>query len=576
MGRKPWLRRKRFAKRDLVPGKGVASASMEETDVLVVGAGPTGLTMACELARHGVKPQIIDKATAPSDKSKAFAVHARTLELFENMGMVEQILAKGQPAGGVAFYDEGEKLVSIDIAGAISSKYPFIQIIAQSDTEEVLLEHLDQYELKVQRGVELLGFSGDGEHVVARLRDEGGSERELRCRYLIGNDGAHSRVRKELGLPFEGAPYPSQWLLADIELDWDLPYDELSVFFHRSGTTAFFPLYGRRGRLMFESPDAPLDEVQPEPTTELVRQKCEERKIPYRAIENPTWLAWFRLHHRIVSSYQVGSVFLGGDAAHIHSPVGGQGMNMGIQDAYNLAWKLALVLHGKAVPSLLDSYQVERHRIDSEIVEFTDVATKAATIHNPVFSAIRNTAIRIVSKFSAIQARMLSTMAQVELHYRDSPIVAEDWSRPTVSGFTPAKHELAAGERVPDFELLSVDDGRTECLYDLLTGSEHELIMFCGVAPTDAELSVLHTAVSELGPEFGDLLELHLVRGPGEIDDLPPVASTHVDPGLRMHAAFGAASTSFVLVRPDGYVAYRNQPADLGKLRTYMRSVFGG
>ena len=531
-------------------------------DVLVIGAGPTGLTSACELARHGIRARIVDKAAAPSEKSKAFAVHARTLELFENIGIVQPVLDRGQPSTGIAFYDTGELLLRVQVGDKIASKYPFIQIIPQSATEAVLLEHLQSFDIAVEREVELQALSQDADHVTATLRHKDGRTEEVMCRYLIGNDGAHSVVRKQLGLAFEGSAYPNQWLLADIELDWGLPYEELSVFFHATGSTAFFPLEGKRGRLMFEVPNAPIDVPQPEPTIADVERLCTQREIPFKAVTLPTWLAWFRLHHRIVDRYGVGRVFVGGDAAHIHSPIGGQGMNMGIQDAYNLAWKLALVLHGKARPQLLDSYGVERLRTDRGIVGLTHRATSVATIHNPVFNAIRRQVLKVGARFEGLQERIAGTMAQIEVHYRDSPIVRDVWPR------LSSGSDLRAGERVPDFPL-----GDT-CLYDLLTGAEHELLMFHGEKTSPEGLATLCRIAHDVADRYGPLIELHSIKPDGAPEGGPDVASKHVDPDLAMHRAFGASVASVVLVRPDGYIAFRNQPADPDALASYLTTIF--
>jgi 2-polyprenyl-6-methoxyphenol hydroxylase-like FAD-dependent oxidoreductase len=539
--------------------------------VLVVGAGPTGLTMACELARHGVRARIVDKAAAPSVKSKAFAIHARSLELFENMGIVEAMLAAGRPASGVSFYDTGASIATIELVGKIASKYPFIQIIAQSDAERVLAEHLASYGIEVEREVELVAVAQDDDGVDVQLRGRDGTVEGGHFDAVVGSDGAHSTVRKQLGLAFDGAPYPSQWLLADVDLDWRLSYDELSIFFHRTGTTAFFPLEGRRGRLMFEVPQAPVDEPQPEPTLDDVRRLCAERSVSIVDVANPTWLAWFRLHHRMVDRYAVGRVFVAGDAAHIHSPVGGQGMNMGIQDAYNLAWKLALVLRGKARASLLDSYHIERHRVDRETVGLTHRATTMATIHNPVLNAIRKMALHAITRLDGVQARIAATIAQIELHYRKSPIVGEVW-RGRLIGL--GEHELRPGERVPDFELRRTDDDAPIALYDLLTGSEHELLMFCGEQPGSAEMTLLARVAQEVAARYGDLIEVHLVHGDTRPGGAPRVRSTHRDPELRMHAAFGVTEAALVLVRPDGYVAFRNQPADPAALLDYLTTIF--
>ena len=545
-----------------------------DIDVLVVGAGPTGLTMACELLRHGITPRIIDKAPVPTDKSKAFAVHPRTLELLDNMGIVDIFLKEGNECNAFDMYDRGKPLVNA-VFDNIESKYPFALMIPQSDSEKILYEHLKSYGVEVERELELKKIKQTDDKVTATLKTKYDSDEIVECQYLVGCDGAHSTTRHQLNLDFKGAPYPNYWLLADCDIDWKYPMFHLSIFIHPSGVTAYFPYRSDRGRLMFELENAPIDEEMALPILDDVHRLMEEREIEYNDVSNPNWLAYFKLHHRIVDRYREGRVFIGGDAAHIHSPMGGQGMNTGMQDAYNLAWKMALVLKGKSPETLLDSYNTERHRIGEEVVSLTDTATKMATIHNPVLGAIRNKMMGVLSKITPVQDKIASTLTQLEFHYKDSPIVDERWFESReVEGYVPHGHDLKAGERFKDYSLQSVDGGSTTELYKLLKGSEHELLLFTGAEPEDMEIEELSKIVESVN-EYGSLIETHLIIGSREVPSgLPQVPSTWVDDNHEMHKDFGAAKASIYLIRPDGYIAFRNQPASASDLKEYLATVF--
>lgn len=543
--------------------------------VLVVGAGPTGLTMACELTRHGITPRIIDKAPAPSDKSKAFGIHARTLELFENMGIVDTVLGQGNICNGFDMYNHGKPLASVAFS-SLESRYPYFLILAQSDTEKILNDHINSYGIKVEREKELVSMDIREDSLTAHIRLADGSEEIIECSYIAGCDGAHSAARHILNLEFKGAPYPNYWLLADCNLDWKYPLHHMSVFIHPTGVTAYFPLYHDRGRLMFELADEPIDEDLTPPTIEDVRRLMNEREIDYRSVTDPNWLAYFKLHHRMVDKYGEGRVFLSGDAAHIHSPMGGQGMNTGIQDSYNLAWKLALVLKGESPESLLDSYNAERHRVGEGVVNLTDKATRMVGIHNPILSAIRNKIIGAASKIDAVQEKLLTTLSQIEIHYKGSPIVSERWYQPdAVEGFHGYRHDLEAGERVRDYDLAGPDGKTGTRLYELFKGTEHELLLFTGAEPEDMELAELTKIHESIGKSFKDLIEIHVIAGSQEaLRSFDTVKSVWLDKGFGMHRDFGAAKSSLYLIRPDGYIGFRNQPASLSDLEEYLAGIF--
>lgn len=545
------------------------------TDVLIVGAGPTGLTMACELARHGVTPRIIDKSPTPSVHSKAFGIHARTLELFETMGIVETVLGQGNICNGFDMYNRGKPLAHV-IFDTLESRYPYFLILAQSDTEKILNAHMESFGIRVEREKELVGIERTNAGITARLKLEDGSEEFIDCWYVAGCDGAHSTSRHLLNLEFKGAPYPNYWLLADCDLDWKYPLHHLSVFIHPSGVTAYFPLYSDRGRLMFELPDATIDMEMAEPTIEDVRRHMKERQIDYKSVGSPNWLAYFKLHHRMVDKYAEGRVFLCGDSAHIHSPIGGQGMNTGIQDAYNLAWKLALVLKGNSPENLLDSYNPERHRVGESVVGLTDMATRMVGIHNPVLAAIRNKLLGAISKLDPVQEKLLTTLSQIEVNYRESPIVGERWYQPdAIEGFHDYRHDLVAGERVKDYPLGSLDGKGGARLYDLFRDVRHKLLLFTGAQPEDMELDELRKIRGSIEPEYGDIIDIHVIVGTDDLPaDLKTMGPVWRDKDLVMHRDFGAAKASLYLIRPDSYVGFRNQPASLSDLREYLPVIF--
>lgn len=553
----------------------MSNSGNSRIDVLVAGAGPTGLTMACELARHGITPRIIDKAPSPSVHSKAFGIHARTLEVLENIGIVDSFLQLGNMSNGLDMYDRGKLLVSAEF-DTLDSKYPYVLMLPQSDTERILHDRLKTYGIEVEREKELVGIEERDNALVARIKLKDGSEELVECSYLVGCDGAHSTTRHSLNLEFKGAPYPNYWLLADLNIDLQYPLHHLSIFIHPTGVTAYFPLYSDRGRLMFELPDAPIEEDIAPPTIDDVRRLMKEREIGYKSVTDPVWLAYFKLHHRMVDRYGEGRVFLCGDAAHIHSPLGGQGMNTGIQDAYNLAWKLALVLSAKSPARLLDSYNMERHPVGEGVVGLTDTATKMVGIHNPVLAAIRNKVISALSHINPVQEKIIATLSQIEINYKESPIVEEMWYQPdAMEGFHHYRHDLAAGERVKDYLLTAPGNKGGKQLYDLLRGARHDLLLFTGADPEDMEFDELRKIHSAVNTEFTGLIDMHMIAGSkGLPPDFREMNSLWRDGDLEMHRDFGAAKACVYLIRPDGYIAFRNQPASLSDLEEYLSTVF--
>ncbi|GJE69419.1 FAD-dependent monooxygenase [Methylorubrum podarium] len=391
-------------------------------DVLIVGAGPVGLTLACELARYGVGVRLIDRAREATQTSKALVVWSRTLELMDRMGCTAAFLAAGLRARGATLRGGGRVLGGPNFSD-IASPYAFGLMIPQRDTERLLAEHLREFGVAVEREVELTGFAPTPDGVEARLSHGDGREERVTAPFLVGCDGAHSAVRHGLGLPFRGTAQGDDWLLADIRLDGAgaPPGDEIAVYFHRDGPFVIFPIPGGRARVVATVGRAD-GRPKPDPTLSEVQALVAARAGPGIRVSDPVWLSRFRIHERKVSEYRRDRVFLAGDAAHIHSPAGGQGMNTGMQDAVNLAWKLALVLRGAAAPSLLDSYSPERNAVGEMVLRNAGRLTVMATLANPLAQAARNRALHLLLGLPAVRRRMAATMSEIEIAYPASPL----------------------------------------------------------------------------------------------------------------------------------------------------------
>ena len=503
----------------------------EQAGVLVVGAGPTGLTAAMELSRLGVPVRIIDRAAAPSPTSRALAVQARTLELMEPRGVGADMVRLGNPARATALYGRGRRLAAVRL-DRIPSRFNYVLMLAQSDTERLLAEQLAAQGVHVERGAEFVSLTQDAGGVDAVLRTAGGEQELARCAYLIDASGAHSAVRHALNLPFTGRQLVQRYLLGDLHLDGAIPADELSVFLADDGFAALFPMAGRRFRLIATDP-GPDTPAGTDPALEDLQRVFDRvSPIPVR-LRDLVWSSRFRISSRHLGTLRAGNVFFGGDAAHIHSPAGGQGMNTGIQDMVNLCWKLALVTGGQATPDLLDTYGAERLPVVTQLVRTTERATQLFNSTSPLVHRALSYLAPLALGRDRVQARAATTVGQTGVSYRGGPLAPS----PSPAG-QPHPDGLHPGDRVPDLELTA--GGRPARLYQLL------------------DLAGLTLLVTTPGPATTPELPAHVHDALRPWSGLVTIHPVHLAPPAPAACARRAAQPqepALLLIRPDGYLA---------------------
>ena len=432
--------------------------------VVIVGAGPVGLTLAAELARFGVPVRLVDRAAHPTETSKALVIWSRTLELMDRMGCTPAFLDAGLQAHGASIRTGGTVLGRTGF-DSIASPYNFALMLPQRDTERLLTARLHALGVTVEREVELTGFDQAPSHVTARLRHASGAEEVAQAAWLIGCDGAHSTVRHGLGLAFDGVAQGDDWLLADVRLEGGAapPDDEIATFLHRDGPFVVFPMPGGRVRIVAAVGKTVAGRTRPDPTLADVQALADARAGGGFRVTDPVWLANFRINERKVADYAKGRVFLAGDAAHVHSPAGGQGMNTGMQDAFNLSWKLAMVVRGAAAPSLLDSYTPERSAVGDMVLRNATRMTDMGTLAHPAAQAARNFAMHVMLGFHAVREGMATTMSEVGIGYPKSPLSvgrhAGERLAPAQYGGSPP----GSGD-APRFAVFTADPGRAETL----------------------------------------------------------------------------------------------------------------
>jgi len=490
-----------------------------QLEVLIAGAGPVGMTAACELARFGIPVRIVDKSAQRTDKSKALVLWSRTLELLDRgPGGASPFVEAGFKALAVNFVARDGELMGHVSMESVKSPFPYGLMLPQSDTERLLEERLQGLGVTVERQVEVLGFKPSDAGIQATLRHADGHEETASSNWLLGCDGAHSIVRHTLGVPFAGETLDSDWMLADVHMKgYPYPDTEASVYWHKDGAFVIFPISPGRYRVLA---DLPLTSgaVPPAPTLPQVQGIIDRRGPGRMTAFDPIWLAGFRINGRKVKDYRSGRAFLLGDAARVHSPAGGQGMNTGMQDAFNLTWKLALVIRNTCGDRLLDSYSPERSAVGDEVLKEAARLTAVGTLKNSTLQACRNLGSQFMLGFTAVQQEFADSMTEVNIGYPHSPLNAH--SRSGHGG-------LRAGARAP------IRDGEPP----VGAGKNPRFALFTNDTPTSKTVLSKHSELLESSPR-----------------------SPYADKGIW-------------LVRPDGYVALAAQENDMHEVDAYLANL---
>ncbi|KAI1074920.1 FAD binding domain-containing protein [Whalleya microplaca] len=476
---------------------------MDEIDVFIVGGGPTGTTLALELAVHGIPFRIIDGIQHRSDKSRALAIQPRTLELLNRHDDVRKLVLQGNLSSGARFYINGKQVIDIDISDlAVDTAFPLILIISQCETEGFLDDCLSKYGHSVEYGIEARTISQDSNGVIVGVHKSDGTQETIRAKYVVGADGAHSIVRRAAnGLVFHGAAYPQDFILCDAYLRKSkIARDRFTLCFGQ-GFLAIFPMKDGKVRVVASRMGSTQDDgLVLEDFQNMMNQLVQDGGELY----DHSWMTRFHLHHKGVNSYRDGRLFVAGDAAHIHSPAGAQGMNTGIQDAINLGWKLAKVLRGEREDSFLDSYDKERRPVGQQLLATTDRIFTLGCSSNPLFVFFRNCfftwVLPWITSSTSLRAGIFKFISELGISYGSSYV------ENTTSGFSGP---VVGGDRAPDGKIRSSTG--VKYFLELISPERYHLVFLSGLGDNAADYESMAQARTQFDKVNPDGAKIHII-----------------------------------------------------------------
>jgi 2-polyprenyl-6-methoxyphenol hydroxylase-like FAD-dependent oxidoreductase len=525
----------------------------KQTKVLIVGAGPSGLMMAGQLLRYGIQPLIIDNKQGPTTHSNALAVQARSLEIYRQMGIVEKVVSNGKPAGGLTFSQEGKQRTSFELnnIGKGQTLFPYVLLYQQYKNERLLLDYLTQNTCPVHWGTSLTSLRPEPDGVTAFLANPEG-DYTIKCDWVIGADGAHSTVRKQMGIPFSGDTYRSFFYLADLQVNSDaLSGDHIQLFIDDKNLAGFFPMPEKDCYRVIGNVPREFGERENLLLEDILSYLTATMHADIDVVKN-NWFTTYKLHHRMADRFREQRCFLIGDAAHIHSPVGGQGMNTGLQDAYNLAWKLAGVINEKINPDILNSYATERMPVAHDLLNTTDRVFKIIMSRNWFILAIKKwvwfNMLKLVWRSEKSKEFFFKMISQTGISYRNSKINLH----------LSNGEKIKAGDRLPYLEI-----------YDEKKREDTDLHAWC--SKPGFTLIVLG--------RFDEMFLFNIAkwitnRYPGMLNFfyLPPSGKN-----LKVFEAFETDPhrEKAIIVRPDMYIGYMNDLVSINLMDNYLRNVIG-
>jgi 2-polyprenyl-6-methoxyphenol hydroxylase-like FAD-dependent oxidoreductase len=514
-----------------------------EADVLIVGAGPTGLSLACQLLRYGIDSVVVEKSAGLTPYSKAIGVHARTLEIFDQIGLAQGAVAKGAIAGRARLLIDGEirgELEFSDIGKGLSP-FPFVLMLEQSKTEYLLYEYLRSHQSDVLWKTELLSFSQDADRVVAQVKTSDDERQAIAAKYVVGCDGPKSLVRHQLGLTFGGSTFERIFYVADAHVDWQMSHDTLHVCFSPDSFVVFFPLKGeKRYRIVGVFPEE-FNRDESGILYEEIEARIKTESQLDLDIFDVEWFSTYKVHTRHANKFSAGRGFLAGDSAHVHTPAGAQGMNTGIQDGYNLAWKIALAIRGNADAKLLDSYNEERLENAKHLLKTTDRFFGFAAGTDWLMNFFRLHVLPPLAKhlfsLDAVRKVAFPLVSQIGISYRHSSLSNHAGDE---------DFEVKAGDRLPYFLV----DGKS--IYDRLQQAKFHFLVF------SSEPNNFHALKNELDGRYSELVDFNASSISPEVQEI-----------------FGTDKDFSVLLRPDNHVGFISSDISSGSVQDYLTRFIG-
>jgi 2-polyprenyl-6-methoxyphenol hydroxylase-like FAD-dependent oxidoreductase len=512
-----------------------------KTDVIIVGAGPTGLALAGQFIRYGVDFVIFDRKETTTPHSKAIGVQARTLEIYEQIDLAQKLIEQGAIAAKARMIVGGEVRGEVHFSeiGKGMSAYPYVLLVEQGKHEKLLYDFIKSGGKDVLWNTELENFAQDESGVKAKIKTAGGAAETIEAKFLVGCDGAKSPVRHALGLKFEGSTFERMFYVADVQIDWKLSHDALMVFLMKNNLLAFFPMVGsdRHFRIVGTFPEE-FAKDEGDVLYEEIEAQIKKDAETELDITNVNWFSTYKVHTRHVEKFSSGRCFLAGDSAHIHTPAGAQGMNTGIQDGYNLAWKIAMSLRGAANAKILESYNQERLENAENLLKTTDRFFNLVASPEPILSYLRTHVFPYIAgaafSLDAVKKFVFPRVSQIGINYRSSPLSVNS-----------ASFDVNEGDRMPYFEI----EGAS--VYDRLRAPKFHLLTF-----SDGQ-SESSKPTEEWRNKYADLVDFH------ELPLYPNIAEI-----------FGADKSFSVLLRPDNYIGTISSDVSTNIVENYLAGIF--
>ncbi|MGI8849285.1 MAG: FAD-dependent monooxygenase [Pyrinomonadaceae bacterium] len=510
-----------------------------KTDVIIVGAGPTGLALACQLIRYGVDFVVFDKKETTTPHSKAIGVQARTLEIYEQIGLADKLIEQGAIAAKARMVVGGEVRGEVEFGemGKGLSPYPFVLVVEQGKHEKILYDFIKANGRDVLWNAELESFTQDETGVKANVKNANGETQTIEAKFLVGCDGAKSSVRHALGLTFEGSTFERMFYVADVEIDWKFSHDAGHAFLLKNSLLMFFPMTGeKQWRIVGTFPEE-FAKNEGDVLYEEIEERIKQEAELDLDITNVNWFSTYKVHTRHVNKFSVGRCFLAGDSAHIHTPAGAQGMNTGIQDGYNLAWKIWLVLREKADAKLLETYNEERLENAKNLLETTDRMFEFVASPEWFISNLRTRIFPYIARFAfgfdVVKNFVFPRVSQIGINYRHSSLSKNNGTS-----------SVKAGDRMPYFLV----DGAS--IYDKLRQPKFHLLVFSNAQSDFQELK------TEFESQYAESIDFNVIP-------LSPQAAE----------VFGVDNSFNVLLRPDNYIGLISSETSLSDLRVYLNEL---